>query len=134
MALQKQLFSNLAVSWWDNGPYSHCELLAEHLGGDEYLCYSSSVSDHGVRAKRIVLDHKHWDIIEIDADIGKVHEWFNKNNGKKYDFLGLVGFLIRIIPGEKTRFFCSEAVAAMLGYKDPWRFSPNALYCSLVRG
>jgi hypothetical protein len=124
---------NWFVSWWDSGPYSHCEILGEHFGGTEYMCYSSSALDGGVRKKRIKLDSKNWDIFEVDADMDFAMSWFTKFEGCKYDYLGLVGYLIRIIRGEKKRFVCSEAMCEMLGYKDAFRFSPNALYGSLMR-
>lgn len=124
---------NKIVSWWDNGPYSHCEILGEHFGGNEYMCYSSSAMDKGVRKKRINLDPKKWDIVEVDADMAFAMEWFNKHEGAKYDYLGLVGYLIRIIPGKKNRFVCSEALCEMLGYKDAWRFTPNSLAASVKR-
>jgi hypothetical protein len=124
---------NWFVSWWDNGPYSHCEILGEHFGGNEYMCYSSSAMDKGVRKKRINLDPKKWDIVEVDADMTFAMEWFNKHEGAKYDYLGLVGYLIRIIPGKKNRFVCSEALCEMLGYKDAWRFTPNSLAASVKR-
>ena len=129
----KEHFFNRAVSWWDHGPYSHCELLGEHLGGNTYVGYTSSFNDGGVRKKVIEFDPAKWDIIEVVADDKFALDWFAAHEGCKYDVLGLVGFLIRIIPGKKNRYFCSEAVATMLGMKDAWRFSPNALYSALVR-
>ena len=48
--------------------------------------------------------------------------------------LGLLGFVWRRQAGEQRKWFCSEAVAAMLGYDDPWRFDPMTLYVTLTRG
>lgn len=136
---KKHLFNRL-VSWWDNGPYSHCELLVEEVSvpdgsGDlSYLCYSSSITDGGVRKKVIELESGKWDIIDVSSiDEAYAREWFKEHEGCKYDVIGLIGFLFRIIPGEKNRFFCSEAVAGMLGMKDGWRLSPNALFGVLNR-
>jgi hypothetical protein len=120
---------NLAVSWWDRGPYSHCELVGEHLGGNTYMCYSSSFMDKGVRAKAIELKPEKWDVFDVDIDEAFAMQWFAQHNGNKYDTLGLVGFLIRIIPGQKNRWFCSEAVAAMMGMLETWRLTPNSLAC-----
>lgn len=124
---------NWFVSWWDNGPYSHCEILGEHFGGNTYMCYSSSAFDGGVRKKVIDIKPEKWDVIEIDASFDFALAWFNKHEGAKYDYLGLVGYLVRLIEGGKNRFVCSEALCEMLGFKDAWRFSPNALYAALVR-
>jgi hypothetical protein len=55
-------------------------------------------------------------------------EWFLKNLGKPYDNLALLGFLLRVVDGEKEKFFCSEAICESLGISESWRFDPNALY------
>jgi len=124
---------NWLVSWWDNGPYSHCEILGDEVEPGTYMCYSSSAMDGGVRSKVIKLNPKKWDIVEVDADMEYALYVFRQLEGCKYDYIGLVGFLIRIIPGVKKRFFCSELCAKMLGMKEAWRFSPNALFCAIKR-
>ena len=118
------------IRFWMKGPYSHCEIRMV----DGY-CYSSSLRDGGVRCKPIYLDPADWDLVNLniplDQQAGVAH-WFNVNIGKKYDLLGLVGFLFRPQAGSRDSYFCSEACAAALGVIDPWRFDPNALY-SLVK-
>lgn len=123
---------NKGVAWWDNGPYSHCEIIVGETPQGS-VCLSSSASDGGVRAKVIKLNPEKWDIVEVDGDLDFALKVFSKHAGCGYDYLGLVGFLVRVIPGEKDKFFCSELCAMMLGLQDAWRFSPNALYCALVR-
>jgi len=71
--------------------------------------------------------------VEVNADHDFAINWFEARLGKKYDFLGLAGFIVRLIPGEKNRYFCSEAAAEALGFKNGWRFTPNALFSALVR-
>lgn len=124
---------NRFVSWWDRGPYSHCELVGEDLGDNTFMCYSSSARDGGVRKKKIKLDVNKWDVVEVDGDFEFAMTWFNKYEGCGYDYLGLVGFLFRIVEGQKSRFVCSESICEMLGYKDGWRFSPNAVAASVKR-
>ena len=92
------------------------------------LCASSSFIDGGVRMKWIILDPDHWDIIEIKADEDAVAKWFKQRLGKKYDLLGLLGFVWRRSDGDKNKYFCSEALAASIGFKQAWRFDPNTLY------
>ena len=122
-------FFNKIISVWDNGPYSHCEILIENVHDDVYKCYSSSAMDGGVREKIMPIRTDSWDIFEYDSDPSIAIQWFAHNKGKKYDYLGLLGFLIRPIPGDKSRLFCSAACAAMIGIKDGWRFTPNSLSC-----
>ena len=36
--------------------------------------------------------------------------------------------------GSTSKWFCSEAVADCLGYRDAWRFDPNTLFVVLKKG
>lgn len=124
-------FFNRAVSWWLYGPHSHTELI---LDEDDNLskCASSSFMDDGVRIKWMALDPAHWELVDVDADYVKADQWFKEHRGEDYDLLGLVGFIWRRITGEKKKWFCSEAIAAALGFPDPWRFDPMTLWAALV--
>ena len=116
----KSRLFNKAVAWWTRGPYSHTELVV----GDNW--YSSSFLDGGVRVKQIVADEAHWDFVELpDVDAEAAVEWFRKHASAKYDVLGLVGFVFRRFQDDKKKYFCSEAVAAALGFDDAWRLDPN---------
>lgn len=103
--------------------YSHVEL---EIDG---MCYSSSVRDHGVRGKVIDLNSGMWDVIEI-GDEGKdfAKEFFAKHLGQKYDWNGIVRFLIPFVKQKPNEYFCSEAVAAALGFKKAADFSPGKLH------
>lgn len=122
---------NRGVSWWLSGPYSHCELVL-WTKGDVCTCISSSLSDGGVRIKEIVLNRDHWDLVEVVGDVSKAICWFDAHDKDLYDVLGLLGFVWRRQDGDKSKWFCSEAVAAMLGFDDPWRFDPMTLYTVLT--
>mgnify|MGYP003575072148 CR=1 FL=1 len=117
---------NSLIRWWTRGPYSHTEVITEQYG-DRYLCHSSHLPDGGVRSKWRVLDASEWDFVDIDADSYAISKWYDERHGKKYDLLGLVGFVLRPEDGERDKYFCSEANAASLGIKQPWRFDPNTL-------
>lgn len=123
---------NRSVSWWLNGPYSHCELVLETVNGISH-CASSSFMDGGVRTKWMALNPEHWDLVDVWADEDEVYAWIREHKGQGYDILGLAGFVWRPLAGETRRWFCSEAVAAMLGFKHPWRFDPMNLYCAITR-
>lgn len=119
------------IRFWTSGPYSHCELLTDYGTG-----WSSSFRDKGIRERWIDFTSYKWDIVEIDTTLeqyGAALEWFHTHNRTPYDLLGLLGFLIRPQRGNSRQYFCSEAVAAALGFKDPWRFCPNTLYVALLR-
>lgn len=136
---------NRLISWWTKGPYSHVEVVVEQSGfdvlGDGGLLgevrlsevASSSLLDGGVRIKAINLNPDHWDIIEVDGSAQHARSWFEARVGAKYDFLGVLGFILRIIGHDQKRWFCSEAVAASLGFIEPWRFNPNSLH-AVLRG
>jgi len=114
---------NRAVKWWTNGPYSHCEILFS-----DGRCASSSYMDGGVRFKTMDLDIEKWDFIRVpDWLEDDARRWFTLHYGDRYDLLGNFHFLFGPVAGEKGKWFCSEAVAAALGFDDPWRYCPNTL-------
>lgn len=120
---------NYLVRWWDRGPYSHCELQFS-----DGMAASSSFMDGGVRFKAIDWNPDNWDFIDLPDHLEvDARAWFEANKGAKYDWLGNVRFLLGFLPNGKDQFFCSEAVAAALGFTDPWRFTPNSLASALER-
>ena len=40
--------------------------------------------------------------------------------------------LARRVEDDRSKYFCSEAVSAAIGFADSWRFDPNTFYPSLV--
>lgn len=130
---RKRLFNRL-VSWWTRGPYSHTELVREtEPGSGIYHCFSSSFLDGGVRLKRMPLDPEHWDLVDVEGDWDAAADWFAEHLGAGYDVIGLAGLVLRRVPDARGRFFCSEAVAASLGYPESWRLDPNTLHAVVTR-
>lgn len=127
---RKRLFNRITADW-TQGPYSHCEAVVAENPDGTVTCWSASAMDKGVRSKTMVLNPENWDVLEINSSVAPVQAWFAEREGAAYDNWGLVGFLFRPIKGAEGKFFCSEALAASLGYKDAWRFDPNALYAVL---
>lgn len=128
---RKRLFNRL-TAWWLRGNYSHVELL---LGYDENglaICASSSMMDGGVRVKHMRLNADNWDIVPVTCSEDKAWEWLWRNEGAAYDYLGLIGFIARVLGHDKRKFVCSEAVAEMLGIREGWRFDPCSLYAALA--
>jgi len=111
------------VRWFMRGKYSHVELVFS-----DGVSASSSGADGGVRFKTIDLTPDDWDVFTLHGpDESTTRQWFTDHHGQPYDWLGDFGFVWRPTPTEKGKWFCSEAVAAALGFPEPWRFDPNAL-------
>lgn len=138
--------SDWAIRTFTRGKYSHCEI-AVHLGKpthinaigwelpdnpndpDVYACYSSSIRDGGVRLKTMPLPSEKWDLIALgDSDTlhAAVQFYFTQLKGKKYDYLGAMGVVLKTRQ-HRDKWFCSEFCAAVLGLPESWRFSPNDL-------
>jgi hypothetical protein len=122
---RSRLFNRL-VSWYCRGRYSHCELIIDDSPMGT-LCASSSFMDGGVRMKVIKLDPERWDKVSVGGDSDYAMAWLTAHLGCGYDVRGLLGFVWRRGRDSRTKWFCSEAVAAMLGIPDPWRFDPCSL-------
>ena len=126
---RKRLFNRL-TAWWLRGDFSHCELI---LGMDRNglaICASSSFMDGGVRIKHMQLNPAHWDLVEVGGDASDAWHWLGFHLGDKYDILGFVGFIFRVLGHDKARWVCSEAVAEMLDIPDAWRFDPCSLHAA----
>ena len=115
------------------GKYSHVEAMLEQNPDGSWQCASSTPRDGGVRIKNIFLKPEHWEIIDVDCDTQGVRYWFESHKGCKYDFLGILGFVIRQENGESNKYFCSEAIMESLGFDDAWRFDVSATY-SILKG
>lgn len=127
-----RLFNRL-VSWWLDGKYSHCEIV---IGTNQHgisTCASSSFLDGGVRVKLMALNPDHWDVINVGGSAETAIAWLAAHEEQGYDYLGVAGFIARALGQDKQRWFCSEAVAEMLGMPDSWRFDPCSLWAALSR-
>jgi hypothetical protein len=113
------------IQWWTKGPYSHCEVVIDGYS------YSSSARDGGVRRKRIVYNPKHWDFVQVNLDQLACLQWFAAHDGQKYDYLGVLGFVLPYQIGQTDRWFCSEALAVVLGLSAQPLVSPSALFMQL---
>lgn len=118
------------------GQYSHCEIAIEQtefLSGDYYPdvtydCYSSSPRDGGVRRKIMTLPKDKWDLIPLPYTSGQqIEDFYQKTQGKKYDFLGAVACVLPL-PERTSRYFCSEwCYEAIFGKAPDKPISPNRL-------
>lgn len=119
--------------------YSHVELVFE-----DWLSFSSSEIDWGVRFKKIEWKNENWDFIELEiskSKYRKILKFCMKQEGNGYNKIGI--FFAQILNFRKTRkgdWFCSEIVtralqeAQMLCTLTPLFTKPAELACKLERG
>lgn len=113
---------NRSVRAWENGPYSHGELVFS-----DDMSASASFMDKGVRFKRIEFNPDKWDFIDLPAHLeSRARAWFIEHEGESYDLMGNLHLVIGFIPEGRRKKFCSEAMLAALGMRDSWRYGPNA--------
>lgn len=118
---------NRLVRWFERGPHSHCELIFS-----DGMAASSSFMDGGVRFKKIDFDPAKWDFLDLPPEKeARARAWFVKHEGEKYDLMGNVRFMFGWVSDSPDKWFCSEALAASLGIKDPFRYGPNTLFSAL---
>jgi hypothetical protein len=121
---------NGAVQWLTKSQYSHTELCLGNPFENPVICISASGIDGGVRSKIMQLKPEHWDTVPMPwVDHYAAIHFLRAEQGAKYDYAGVLRFLLPwAVSASKSRWFCSEAVAAMVGLDDPWRFSPADLH------
>lgn len=114
---------NRVVRWWEPGDCSHCELIFS-----DGMSASASFMDKGVRFKEIEYDPTRWAIVElgIQFDEAGARQWFELHDKEEYNVIGQMHFVVSPIRIDHG-YWCSSAVAASLGMKDPWRYGPNLL-------
>ena len=124
------------ISWWTWGPYSHCELVFS-----DGEAFSASPRDGGTRFKAIEFVPERWDFIEVEVrDENELREWCKTQDGRKYDWLGILGFIFSIRRlDDKDKWYCSEICFHALSKFNSSlprinhrRFDPNRLYAYFV--
>lgn len=121
---------NVLTRYLDRGMYSHCELVLS----DGISC-SSSYLDGGVRFKQVDYSKvDNWDFLDIPDPTGELEFnaflWFKLHEGCKYDLLGNLRFVSNAVKDDSSKWFCSEAVMASLGFTEAYRYGPNG--CAAV--
>lgn len=139
------------IGWFSRGPFSHVELLLPPvgMGADEQpsdsvltIGFSASGKDGaGVRMKYFhPTDPTAWVIVPLPP----LHHGYDALRfalgelGCKYDWWGIIRFILPV-RASKTKWFCSEIVAAFLqraglmdGNLDPSLLSPTDVYECMV--
>lgn len=128
----KGSLGNALVRWWKRSPYSHCEIVI----GDN--CYSSSITDGGVRVKKIVLNPDHWDLIDLPwANATDVLAYYETTKGQPYSWKSLLWSQIFNREYDEPRAaFCSDWCGAALKVPNPQTYSPEGLgdLCAFIGG
>ena len=110
------------IAAWTRSPYSHCEIVIDGR------CYSSSVRDGGVRAKRIDVTGPHWDVFDVEwADAERALLVYQAHAGQPYGWLDLFAQHVLRLPVTGRGVICSELCAAMLGLPRAESYSPGSL-------
>lgn len=127
----KATFLDSVICLFTRSKYSHVELIYD-LDHENMraLAWSSSPLDGGVRRTTIDIHQERWDVFAIDGvhTSDELHAWFEKHEGKKYDWAGAIGVKFRFLKHHSDKWFCSEIIASYLGLKRPHRISPIKLY------
>ena len=142
---QGNIFDKL-IRWWTspladmfNGKwkdsYSHCEILFS-----DGMMFSASQYENRTRYRRHNRRSKSWVVIDITgttSDEMLVRFYCDRIEGKRYDYLGILGFIFGT-PDSKSKWFCSEACTSVLQNigmcktLTSGKTSPNALYLDLI--
>lgn len=118
--------------WKDS--YSHVELLFE-----DGLMFSASQYENSTRFKPYNHESTSWTHIYLPtAQEPMIREFCELEAGKKYDYLGVAGFVIGV-RDHSSKWFCSEIctealiVSGCLGRIDSAKVSPNDLFKILTK-
>ena len=112
-----------AIAAWTRSPYSHCEVVIDDI------CYSSSLRDGGVRAKRIDLSGAHWDVVPAPrVNVERALAVFATLKDRPYGYFDLVSqHVLRMPVKPGGGVVCSDLCAAMLGLPRSYEYSPGSL-------
>lgn len=126
-------YTNVVTAWWTGGAYTHSELVfSDGVTGSAWFD-QPGLPDGVHLIKRGSYDPELWELVPVHGDEAKARRWFEQNLDKGYNLIGAFSNFIRPLRGDEKKYFCSQAVAAALGWKDPWRYDPN-LQHAIVTG
>lgn len=131
-------FFSKAICAFTRSQYSHVELVfyGPNRNGWSW-CFSSDEQDGGTRFKSVQLLLDDWDLVEIPTTEFFYNLAWNYASSKrnlKYDWLGILGFVVPFGEHDDLDRFCSEIVAEILEHTygwnlgKPWMISPGELY------
>jgi hypothetical protein len=122
---------------------THTEALLGGGPGNAIMASSSLVDSlgdgkGGVRTKTgVVLNSAHWLVLDLpdapERNARASARWFAEHDGEPYDRRGAAGSVGQaIVQQSSDEWFCTEAVAASMGFQDPHMMCPAAFYVKLL--
>lgn len=120
---------NRVVRLLDGSIYSHAELVFS-----DGMSASSSYMDKGVRFKKIDYDPAKWDIFDLPESFVEFSavQWFENHVGQQYDLAGNIRVVVSWWPHSKTKWHCTEAIAAAIGLSEADTYGPRKLFERVV--
>ena len=114
-------FFDKLIRFWTKSSYSHVEIVIDGIA-----CGADAWTNKVRCVPVLTFNRENWDIVEVD--LSQTVEWLRRQEGKKYDWLGILGYLTFSFEDPK-RWYCSELAAAAIGYKRTLtQVSPGELY------
>lgn len=116
---------SIVVKAVTRGPFDHVELIfSDGRTGTSSLDLGGVSIVHDKQH-----DPAHWVIVPVAGNEYAAWLWFVEHRGQRFDVWTVFAFLWTWLHRDcPDKWFCSEAVAAALGFSDPWRFDPNTLH------
>ena len=118
-------FFEKCIKYFTKSEFIHCEIVT--IRNDKTFFGYSAFPKEGVRSKWINNDDS-WVFIHLkDYKASDIKDFFEKTKGKKYDYLGILGFVF----GNKdnpNKYFCSEWCAKALKINNSSKVTPGWLY------
>lgn len=106
-----KLFDKL-IRWWTGGKYSHCELQFS-----DGISFSADAWENRVRFEVIHYNPANWDCVDVKLTAKEeiaVRAFCDSQEGKGYDWLGIIGFIFPLVVEDPLRWFCSEVCVEAL--------------------
>lgn len=118
-------FYEKLVRLFTKSKYVHCELVTIKLN-KKFYGYTSMPGE-GVVCGWKEYNENDWDFVKINFGLNDIKDFFDKTDGKGYDYLGAIGIVLGT-PQNPDKYFCSEWCAEFLGIEKPWTVTPGKLY------
>ena len=115
--------------------------------GTSRMATGATYTDLDSRGNILTYDPAVWDYLALPLDMPfeAMKQFIVKEaqNSNGYDWLGIANWLCGLIPASRSKYYCSEIVAAMLSFYTPfaffningqndYRWTPNGVWTSLV--
>lgn len=134
-------FFDRLVCFVTGSRYSHVELVYYYVKESNVgYCWTSSPRDNGVRMACLQFVPHHWELFEytghmpghlVEGTMKEISDWFKPKEGMKYDWVGAVATVIRVIKQIESKYFCSEIIAEFFAFFKPHRYTPKKLFNKL---